>query len=112
MEPDIDAAFEALFTDEFWREWCQEAQEHIALSRTLLRATNTPDTGLVDHLEQHLTERPAYLANVSPSDKEVLRQHYHAVYADAKRIAESMGTCPSVICQIGMPRSTHSFAAR
>jgi hypothetical protein len=104
MDPQEEAEFEALFTDDYWEQMRQETIELLAdvkkFREMAEEVTGKQSEGqtevresLHDALVRNVGKRPAYLTNVTSDFKEMLRRHYEEILSSAKRCAEEVGVC-------------------
>jgi hypothetical protein len=104
MDPQEEAEFEALFTDEYWEQMRREAIEYYEDMRHFKQVaeqlineksedrTNVRDT-LLDKLTREAGQRPAYLTDVTSDKKELLRRFYQDILTSAKQCAKETGEC-------------------
>jgi hypothetical protein len=85
---DTDAAFEELFTDEYWQATAVCWRELAEMLHTELGE----GSGLARHFIDHPPTKPGYLTAL---DRKTLRTWYEETLEEAERMAASLGTCPA-----------------
>jgi hypothetical protein len=104
MDPQEEAEFEALFTDEYWEQMRQAMIEYLEAGENLqhmaeemtgkqFEGRTEVRNSLYDALIRDAGKRPAYLTDVTSDFKEMLRRHYEEILSSAKRCADEVGVC-------------------